>query len=102
MKLQLEFSLSGALDGDGIDDVGQFTISGSFNMAAQLAQFTKTYLGRHSVEYEGVYDGRNILGAWTLLWESGAFRIWPGDWSHGIEVEEKIELEIPSVLLQVK
>ena len=102
MKLQLTFSQDGTIDGDGIDDVGRFTIHGHFDMAQLHAQWTKTYVGRHSVEYDGVYDGRNILGIWSLFWVNGSFRIWPGENFEGIEVGEGIELELPAELIQRK
>jgi hypothetical protein len=100
MKLQLMFSQEGAIDGDGIDDIGQFTIRGRFDIAKLQAQWTKTYLGRHSVEYDGVYDGRNILGTWSLPGGTGSFRIWPGENPQGIESDEQIELELPAELVQ--
>ena len=74
MQLRLTFSLNGLIDGDGVDDIQQFTIRGEFEPATRQARWTKAYIGMHSVEYEGVYDGRNILGVWTLAGGSGAFR----------------------------
>jgi hypothetical protein len=93
MQLQLTFSLNGLIDGDGIDDIHQFTIRGEFEPATRQARWTKAYIGMHRVEYEGVYDGRNILGVWTLAGGSGAFRIWPGSLSDGLEIREGAEAE---------
>ena len=88
------FSSGGSIDGDGIDDIGTFAIRGHFNLPTLQARWTKTYTGRHSVEYEGVYDGRNILGTWTLSWINGPFRIWPGSSSSGMKIEAADEIEV--------
>ena len=93
MRMSLAFSADGTISGDGIDDVGPFTIRGVFDCATNAASWTKAYIGMHSVEYRGLYDLRSICGTWTLVQFSGGFWIWPD----GIGEEEalKVELELP-------
>ena len=86
MKLGLMFSPDGRILGEGIDDIAPFTIHGSFDGAANTASWTKSYLGAHSVEYRGFYDGRTICGNWTLVIASGSFWIWP----RGMEADETL------------
>src|SRR5262245_2482269 len=99
MKLNLTFARNGAIDGDGIDDVALFEIHGVFNADTREAAWTKSYIGLHSVAYRGVYDGRNILGTWTLPTLTGPFRIWPSALSENEEAEEAVEVEEPAELV---
>jgi hypothetical protein len=96
MKLTLEFSRDGRISGDGIDDIAPFTIDGFFEFGINKASWTKSYIGMHSVEYHGLYDGRTICGNWTLGIGSGAFWIWPSALQdaegEAIEVQEPIEI----------
>src|SRR5689334_11902900 len=78
MRLGLTFTGDGTISGDGIDDIAPFTIRGSFDGVTNSANWTKSYVGMHSVEYSGLYDGRSICGNWTLLMTTGGFWIWPG------------------------
>src|SRR5258705_791235 len=48
MKLSLFFSASGRMDGDGVDDIARFIISGAFEGSSLEAVFTKIYIGMHS------------------------------------------------------
>jgi hypothetical protein len=93
MKLHLTFARDGGIDGDGIDDIALFEIRGVFGASTREVQWIKSYIGMHSVAYQGVYDGRNILGAWTVEGISGPFRIWPSALSENEEAEEKVEVE---------
>ena len=93
MKMTLNFSPTGRISGDGIDDIASFTISGVFDAATNAANWTKSYVGMHSVEYQGLYDQRSICGAWTLDGTTGAFWIWTD--SFGETEELAVELEQP-------
>src|ERR1700722_774876 len=73
MQLQLTFTTDGTLSGDGTDDVGPFVIDGTFNIATREYGWTKSYVGRHRVEYRGLYDGRSICGDWSLPMMTGGF-----------------------------
>ena len=97
MTLHLTFSGTGAIEGDGIDDIGMFHVSGVFNAATREGEWLKAYAGMHSVDYRGVYDGRSIFGMWLLGGMSGPFRIWPGEADFG--EEESVEVEEPEAAL---
>ena len=99
MKLSLLFSANGRMDGDGVDDIAPFIISGVFDGSSLEAIFTKTYIGMHSVEYRGVYDLKSISGAWTLRGLTGDFRIWPGAADEGQEETANAEVEEPAELV---
>jgi hypothetical protein len=96
MHLSLTFSPNGNISGDGVDDIGPFTIDGSFDFNGNHARWTKSYIGRHNVKYDGLYDGRSICGNWTLWAGSGGFWIWPSALEaaegEAVEIEEPIEV----------
>ena len=96
MRLHLTFSMDGSLSGNGTDDVGPFLIRGVFIQPTQEASWTKSYIGRHSVEYRGLYDGRSICGDWTLVMSRGGFWIWPSGLSEGIAETVNEELSVPA------
>src|SRR5262249_492876 len=77
MRLHLNFTADGKISGNGSDDIAPFIIRGIFTGALNQASWTKTYVGMHSVEYHGLYDGRSICGDWSLTPRSGGFWIWP-------------------------
>lgn len=63
--LYLEFS-SGAISGSGADIVGPFLFTGTIDAQGQVAM-TKDYVGLHSVDYLGSYDGEGLLwGDWHI------------------------------------
>lgn len=97
MKLTLAFAGNGAIDGDGVDDIAPFVITGRFDVATSAASWTKAYVGMHTVEYSGLYCRRAICGDWTLMGHSGGFWIWPeseGEWE---QAAEDVEIEEPVV-----
>ena len=98
MTLHLTFSGTGVIEGDGIDDIGMFHISGVFKAATREATWLKVYVGMHSVDYRGMYDGRSIFGTWLLGGMSGPFRIWPGE-EGGLGEEEAMAVEEPDMAL---
>lgn len=78
---QMELSLTfrkGRLDGEGRDRVGQFAFKGRYQVEDGKCWWTKSYLRRHSVAYQGYNEGKGIWGTWE---ESpinrGGFHIWP-------------------------
>jgi hypothetical protein len=99
MKLGLTFASSGTIEGEGIDDIAPVTISGFLDTSTNQAYWTKSYIGMHSVEYYGLYDGRSISGNWTLRRFSGGFRIWPSALEDEETVHEEIEEPIEAVLV---
>lgn len=77
MDLDLVFK-DGSLDGFGVDDVGQFTIKGSYDAASRECSWIKTYPGSHSVYYQGYREGKGIWGRWEIAHNChGGFHIWP-------------------------
>jgi hypothetical protein len=96
MNLSLIFHPDGRISGEGSDDIAPFAIDGFFEVSRNEANWTKSYIGMHSVEYCGLYDQRTICGNWTLAIDSGGFWIWPGslegEEAEAAKIEEPIEL----------
>jgi len=90
MNLTLFFAPDGRISGEGIDDIAAFAIDGFFDAVGNQADWTKSYIGKHSVKYHGLYDQRSICGNWTLVLGSGGFWIWPA----GLEAEEGETAEV--------
>jgi hypothetical protein len=92
-NLQLTCS-RGQLSGEGSDWVGAYSISGAYDVRTGQCQWTKQYVGRHSIAYKGVNEGRGIWGVWELkqLWglftDRGGFHIWPEGAEVGDESDE--------------
>jgi hypothetical protein len=62
----------GNLRGQGRDIIGPFTLTGQ--IVREQVAILKRYIGQHSVEYYGAYDGEGTLAG---KWEIGDFR---GNW----------------------
>ena len=77
MELLLEFS-EGQVKGEGRDRIGHFLIKGRFQSEDGRCWWTKSYLGRHDVSYNGYNEGKGIWGTWEIgtPWKGG-FHIWP-------------------------
>ena len=76
-QLTLRFE-GGRIDGDGVDVIGRFTFTGSYDEGGSVA-LIKQYMGLHQVLYRGAYDGEgSILGRWSIgdHW-SGPFALAP-------------------------
>jgi hypothetical protein len=70
---------AGQIEGSGRDIIGRFLFHGVVDPATGAVVMTKQYLGRHTVEYRGQYDGEGtIFGRWTIGTEwSGPFALSP-------------------------
>jgi hypothetical protein len=91
MDLYLNFK-SGAMTGDGNDDVGPFLIRGRYDADSHECYWTKTYLGAHDVFYRGFREGKGIWGTWAIGTDShGGFHIWPRGLSNGGKEERSTE-----------
>lgn len=97
MDLRLDFR-GGRIAGTGVDDIGRFAIDGHYDDETLHCAWRKTYLGAHSVMYDGAWDLGSIYGMWTIAPASkGGFRIWPGARGEGearyveTAVEEPVE-----------
>lgn len=77
MQLALQFQ-TGRMTGEGEDYVGPFLIRGRYDTEDGKCVWTKQYVGRHAVFYEGYNEGRGIWGMWDIpqIWKGG-FHIWP-------------------------
>jgi len=99
MKMTLTFSPAGRISGGGIDDVAPFTIHGVFDSDTNQASWTKTYIGMHRVEYQGLYDHRSICGSWNIGAFTGGFWIWPDGIAESeklaVELEQPVEEQVP-------
>ena len=90
--LELTIALEdGNLRGQGRDIIGPFTLTGQ--IVREHVAILKRYIGQHSVEYYGTYDGEGTLAG---QWEIGDFR---GNWlikfarekgraTHAADIEE--------------
>ena len=77
MDLHLTFR-AGTIRGEGRDWVGKFLITGRYETADGKCWWTKRYLGKHDVAYQGYNEGKGIWGGWEIppSWRGG-FHIWP-------------------------
>ncbi len=77
MDLHLSFS-NGSMRGEGRDWVGSFIITGRYELDGGKCWWTKRYIGKHDVAYQGYNEGKGIWGLWEIppTWKGG-FHIWP-------------------------
>jgi len=73
MKLTLAFAGNGAIDGEGVDDIRPFVITGRFDVATSAAHWTKAYVGMHTVEYAGCIAGARSAATGSCGASAGAF-----------------------------
>src|SRR5262249_40145315 len=65
LNLQLRFQGNG-ISGSGIDIIGPFFLQGRIAQGGGVAM-VKQYLGQHSVDYAGTYDGEGTMwGQWRI------------------------------------
>jgi hypothetical protein len=77
MELVLTFQ-NGVVKGSGRDWVGSFLISGRYEVLDGKCHWTKSYLGKHDVFYQGYNEGKGIWGRWEyVLAGHGGFHVWP-------------------------
>jgi hypothetical protein len=78
MELDLVFR-QGRVAGRGRDFVGRFVFSGAYDLKLGKCRFKKSYIGLHSVNYDGYNEGRGVWGVWTIPTDNlqGGFHIWP-------------------------
>jgi hypothetical protein len=63
--LRLKFE-GGKISGSGYDIIGLFTFAGTISEQGHVAM-TKRYVGQHTVDYVGQYDGEGLLwGEWQI------------------------------------
>jgi hypothetical protein len=77
MELRLSFS-QGRIRAHGRDRIGAFTFTGRYDVRDGTCHWTKRYVGRHDVAYQGYNEGRGIWGVWEIPPRMrGGFHIWP-------------------------
>jgi hypothetical protein len=77
MELLLTFR-QGVMTGEGRDRIGAFLIRGKYNLDDGKCHWTKRYIGKHDVAYQGYNEGKGIWGLWEIPPSSrGGFHIWP-------------------------
>jgi len=77
MELLLTFR-QGVMTGEGRDLIGPFLIRGKYNLNDGKCHWSKRYIGKHDVAYQGYNEGKGIWGLWEIppTWRGG-FHIWP-------------------------
>ena len=77
MELDLNFR-QGVMTGEGRDMIGPFLIRGLYSIDDGKCAWTKRYIGKHDVAYQGYNEGKGIWGLWEIppTWRGG-FHIWP-------------------------
>lgn len=101
MRLHLTFAPGGDIQGEGIDDIASFIVSGGFDPATGSVRWTKAYRGLHTVGYSGIYCSRAICGDWILSGLSGGFWIWP-EGEHVAETEVAAAEEASPILARTE
>ncbi len=94
MHLYLTFA-DGVVRGEGTDYVGPWIASGSYDTESGGCQWTKQYLGKHTVTYRGRLEDSGIRGRWKIAHSTGDFHIWPSRLREQTERYLKSELDQP-------
>jgi hypothetical protein len=79
MELSLTFQ-HGTMAGEGRDRVGNFIMRGQYTVEDGKCWWTKRYVGKHDVFYQGYNEGKGIWGKWEIpaaIHFQGGFHIWP-------------------------
>lgn len=71
---KLHVHSNGEINTVGTDGIGDFTIKGHFKSDGAV-EFIKQYIGKHSVEYKGRLENREINGTWHVGGLSDLFKI---------------------------
>ena len=101
MELRLTFR-QGQIGGEGRDWVGFFFLRGQYSVADGRCHWTKRYLGKHDVFYQGFNEGKGIWGTWeipgdgkTSTAQKGGFHIWPEGMRDPTNPELTEEADLP-------
>jgi hypothetical protein len=85
----------GQIAGEGRDRVGAFLIRGFYSTEDGRCRWTKRYIGKHDVYYQGFNEGKGIWGTWTIDLTHGGFHIWPEGMSDPTNPALAAEAEVP-------
>ncbi len=98
MELSLEFE-NGRMIGEGLDYVGSFWIRGRYQTEGGKCVWTKQYIGRHAVYYQGYNEGRGIWGLWDIpRVRTGGFHIWPEGMADPTAKREARSADLPAAV----
>ena len=103
MELQLTFR-TGTMTGEGRDWVGSFLIRGRYDLADGKCHWTKRYLAKHDVFYQGFNEGKGIWGTWEIppaqgqMHQRGGFHIWPEGMSDPTQQQLSEAADLPITL----
>ena len=98
MELYLTFR-EGTMQGEGRDIVGEFLIKGNYEKDSGKCWWSKRYIGRHDVAYQGYNEGRGIWGLWEIHSTfKGGFHIWPVGQGSGEGQEVSEEVDTPALI----
>jgi hypothetical protein len=99
MDLHITFG-RGVLAGDGRDRVGKFTMKGRYQIDDGKCYWTKKYLGKHDVFYQGYNEGKGIWGFWEIpsCFLQGGFHIWPEGMTNAENLGLAEEADLPQVI----
>lgn len=97
MELILTFS-EGKIQGEGRDFVGEFLMTGRYEVESGRCRWSKKYVGKHDVNYDGFNEGKGIFGRWEILdvitWHGG-FLIWPKGMGDPTKHRRRAEADAP-------
>ena len=65
MELHLNFR-QGVMTGEGRDMIGPFLIRGKYSLGDGKCTWTKRYIAKHDVAYQGYNEGKGIWGLWEI------------------------------------
>ncbi len=103
MELHITF-LQGALTGEGRDYVGRFVLRGRYELGDGKCYWTKRYLSKHDVFYQGYNEGKGIWGTWEIatrsgfLGDRGGFHIWPKGMAAAEQYQLAEEADLPVLM----
>ncbi len=99
MELILTFR-AGKMTGEGQDWVGEFQITGRYDVNDGKCQFHKRYVSKHDVAYLGYNEGKGIYGKWEIppSWHGG-FHIWPEAMGDPTQSRLEASQEVPTEAL---
>ena len=101
MEVRLTFR-NGVLRGEGRDVVGAFVFAGRYDIADGRCHWTKSYIGKHNVFYQGFNEGKGIWGTWEIPVSpylpalQGGFHIWPEGMADPSEPELSESAPVPA------
>ena len=98
MELQITFA-NGEIKAEGRDWVGDFVLRGKYSVEDGKCHWTKRYLGKHDVFYQGYNEGKGIWGVWEIPpYYRGGFHIWPEGMADPTHPHLTEEADLPIVV----